>query len=277
MVLPTGFALPPLPYLVALVGGTFLLAALLVALEPPVDQRTVVALAPWMAVGGAMHALGQPPIELYDATLAPLFGTPSVYLTTFILTAGVWLVLSMLGVRIGHDGNISRNLGLVGTAILTVILLLSGVTALRSGLIAPVWPALSVIVSLFVAAITVLVLALWRTPMIIRARYAAPTVIGAHVLDGVSTAVGTDVLGVGERSPLPRLIMEFAGTLPTAAVIGSGWLFVLVKILVAAAVVVLMDDYLNEEPVEASLLLALVAAVGIGPATNNIVLFLFAG
>jgi len=50
-----------------------------------------------------------------------------------------------------------------------------------------------------------------------------------------------------------------------------------VKILVAAAVVVLMDDYLNEEPVEASLLLALVAAVGIGPATNNIVLFLFAG
>ena len=277
MVLPTGFALPPLPYLVALVGGTFLLAALLVALEPPVDQQTVVALAPWMAVGGAMHALGQPPIELYDATLAPLFGTPSVYLTTFILTAGVWLVLSMLGVRIGHDGNISRNLGLVGTAILTVILLLSGVTALRSGLIAPVWPALSVIVSLFVAAITVLVLALWRTPMIIRARYAAPTVIGAHVLDGVSTAVGTDVLGVGERSPLPRLIMEFAGTLPTAAVIGSGWLFVLVKILVAAAVVVLMDDYLNEEPVEASLLLALVAAVGIGPATNNIVLFLFAG
>jgi len=277
MVLPTGFALPPLPYLVALVGGTFLLAALLVALEPPVDQRTVVALAPWMAVGGAMHALGQPPIELYDATLAPLFGTPSVYLTTFILTAGVWLVLSMLGVRIGHDGNISRNLGLVGTAILTVILLLSGVTALRSDLIAPVWPALSVIVSLFVAAITVLVLALWRTPMIIRARYAAPTVIGAHVLDGVSTAVGTDVLGVGERSPLPRLIMEFAGTLPTAAVIGSGWLFVLVKILVAAAVVVLMDDYLNEEPVEASLLLALVAAVGIGPATNNIVLFLFAG
>ncbi|MFC6757272.1 hypothetical protein ACFQER_12080 [Halomicroarcula sp. GCM10025894] len=49
------------------------------------------------------------------------------------------------------------------------------------------------------------------------------------------------------------------------------------KLVVAIAVVVLMDDYLQEEPVEASLLLSLVAAVGLGPATNNVVLFLFTG
>jgi len=277
MVLPTGFGLPPLPYLVVLVGGVFLIAAVLVALEPPVDQRTVVALAPWMALGGALHALGQPPIELYDAALAPLFGTPSVYLTTFNTMGAVWLLLSFLGVRTGHDENISRNLGLVGTGILTVILLLSAITALRSDLVDPVWPALAVLVSLFVAAIAVLVVALWRTPLIIRARYAAPVVVFAHVFDGISTAIGTDVLGVSERSPVPRAIMEFAGSLPTASTIGSGWLFVLVKLVVAVAVVVLMDDYLQEEPVEASLVLSLVAAVGLGPATNNVVLFLFAG
>jgi uncharacterized membrane protein len=50
---------------------------------------------------------------------------------------------------------------------------------------------------------------------------------------------------------------------------------VFVKLLVAIAVVFLLDDYLEEDPVEASLLLAVVTAVGIGPATNNIVLFLF--
>ncbi|WP_277541911.1 DUF63 family protein [Haloarcula laminariae] len=277
MILPSGFGLPPLPYLVALVGGAFLIAALLVALEPPVDQRTVVALAPWMALGGALHALNQPPIELYDAALVPLFGTPSVYLTTFNLMGAVWLLLSFFGVRTGNSGNISRNLGLVGTGVLTVILLLSAVTALRSGLVDPVWPALSVLLSLFVAAIAVLAVALWRTPLIIRARYAAPTVVFAHVFDGISTAIGTDVLGVGERSPVPRAIMEFAAGLPTASAIGSGWLFVLVKLLVAVAVVVLMDDYLNDEPVEASLVLSLVTAVGFGPATNNVVLFLFAG
>jgi len=275
--LPTGFALPPLPYLVVLVGGVFLITALLVALEPPVDQRTVVALAPWMALGGAFHALNQPPIELYDATLAPLFGTPSVYLTTFNTMGTVWLLLSLFGVRTGHDENISRNLGLVGTGILTVILLLSAITALRSDLIDPVWPALAVVVSLFVAAIAVLAVALWRTPIIIRARYAAPVVVFAHVFDGISTAIGTDVLGVSERSPIPRAIMSFAGDLPTASAIGTGWLFVLVKVVVAVAVVVLMDDYLQEEPVEASLVLSLVAAVGLGPATNNVVLFLFAG
>jgi len=277
MVLPTGFGLPPLQYLVVLVGGVFLITAVLVALEPPVDQRTVVALAPWMALGGALHALNQPPIELYDAMLAPLFGTPSVYLTTFNTMGTVWVLLSFFGVRTGHDDSISRNLGLVGTGILTVILLLSAITALRSDLIDPVWPALAVLLSLFVAAIAVLVVALWRTPLVIRARYAAPVVIFAHVFDGISTAVGTDVLGVSERSPVPRAIMEFAGTLPTAPTIGAGWLFVVVKLLVAVGVVVLMDDYLSEEPIEASLILSVVAAVGLGPATNNIVLFLFAG
>jgi len=70
--------------------------------------------------------------------------------------------------------------------------------------------------------------------------------------------------------------MEFAGSLPTASTVGSGWLFVVVKLAVAVAVVVLMDDYLREEPVEASLVLSLVVAVGLGPATNNVVLFLFA-
>ena len=277
MVLPSGFGLPPLPYLVALVGGTFLAAAVLVALEPPIDQRTVAALAPWMALGGALHALHQPPVELYDAVLAPLFGAPAVYLTTFVATGVVWIMLSMFGTRSGRDQEITRNLGLVGTGVLTVVLVLSAVTALRSGIADLIWPALAVLVSLFVAAITVLVVALWRTPVVIRARYAAPTVIFAHVFDGVSTAIGTDLLGVSERSPVPRAIMEFAGSLPTASAIGSGWLFVLVKIAVAVAVVALMDEYLNDEPVEASLLLSLVAAVGIGPATNNVVLFLFAG
>ena len=186
-------------------------------------------------------------------------------------------MMSMFGTRTGRDREVTRNLGLVGTGVLTVVLLLPAVTALRSGVADLIWPSLAVLGSLFVAAITVLVVALWRTPVVIRARYAAPTVIFAHVFDGVSTAIGTDILGVSERSPIPRAIMEFAGSLPTAPRIGSGWLFVLVKIAVAVGVVVLMDEYLDEEPVEASLVLSLVAAVGLGPATNNVVLFLFAG
>ncbi|MFC6757271.1 hypothetical protein ACFQER_12075 [Halomicroarcula sp. GCM10025894] len=124
-----------------------------------------------------------------------------MYLTTFNTMGTVWLLLSFLGVRLGHDENVPRNLGLVGTGILTVILVLSAITALRSGIIDPVWAPLSVILSLFVAAIAVLAVALWRTPLVIRARYAAPVVVFAHVFDGISTAIGTDVIGVAERSP----------------------------------------------------------------------------
>lgn len=277
MVLPAGLTVPPLPYLVVLVGATLLIGALLVAIEPPVDQRTVLALAPWMSLGGVLHALSQPPIYLYSPALDPLFRAPAVYLTTFVVTGIVWLTLTMLGVRRGSDGTVTRNFGLIGTGTLTVLLVLTAMTALRSGLLDPVWPTVALIGSLLLAGVLVLVIALWRTPIMIRARYAAPTVIFAHVFDGISTAIGADVLGVGERSPIPRAIMEFAATLPTASAIGSGWLFVLVKIVVASAVVVLMHQYLADEPVEGSLILAVVTAVGLGPATNNFVLFLFAG
>lgn len=275
MVLPAGFSLPPPLYVISLVGGALVISALLVAIEPPVDQRTVLALSPWMALGGTLHALNQPPIEVYDAALAPLFGTPAVYVTTYVTVGTVWVALSLLGVQRGHAENVSRNLGLAGTGVLTVILVLSAITALRSGLLELVWPTVSVVGALIVGGLTLLLVALWRTPVIVRARYAAPVIIFAHAFDGVSTAVGTDIIGVGERSPIPRLIMEFAGTLPTASVIGVGWLFVLVKLVVAVAVVFLLDDYLNEEPVEASLLISIIAAVGLGPATNNVILFLF--
>lgn len=277
MVLPTGLAIPPLPYLIVLVGATLLIGALLVAFEPPVDQRIVLALAPWIALGGLLHALSQPPIAIYGPSLAPLFGAPAVYLTTFVMTGIVWLVLAFIGVRRGSDSTITRNFGLVGTGVLTVMLLLTAITAVRSGLLNPIWPTIALIGSLALSGAVVLVIALWRTPIMIRARYAAPTVIFAHVFDGVSTAIGTDALGVGERSPIPRAIMDFAATLPTASTIGSGWLFIAVKIAVASAVVVLMHQYLADEPVEGSLILAVVTAVGLGPATNNFVLFLFTG
>uniref|UniRef100_UPI000299E622 DUF63 family protein n=1 Tax=Halococcus hamelinensis TaxID=332168 RepID=UPI000299E622 len=97
-----------------------------------------------------------------------------------------------------------------------------------------------------------------------------------HALDGVSTAVGIDVLGFGERSPFSRAIIEFAATLPTASLLGAGWLFVVVKLALAAAVLVLLASYVREEPGEGYLLLGAVAAVGLGPGAHNLLLFTIA-
>ena len=96
--------------------------------------------------------------------------------------------------------------------------------------------------------------------------------LGAHALDGISTAVGTTQLGFGERTPLSRLLLELDG-LPAIPILGDGWLFVLVKLVVASGVVWLFASYISEEPAEGNLLLGFVAAVGIGPAAHNLLLF----
>ena len=53
--------------------------------------------------------------------------------------------------------------------------------------------------------------------------------------------------------------MEFAAGLPTAQYVGSGWLFVLVKVALAMAIVALFADYVRDEPTRGFLALAAVA------------------
>jgi uncharacterized membrane protein len=271
-ILPSGFALPPLPYLVVLLGGAGLVTVLLSAAQPKIEQKLVVSLLPWMAIGGALHAFFQ--IGLYQGLYEPLFGTPAVYLTTYLLVAGVWLLLEGIGIVRGNEDTVTRNIGLVGTAILVVLIVVRIWQVFGQPAFSPIWPALSIIGAFVATAIVLLAISLWRTPVFVRTRYAGPVVVFAHALDGASTAVGADVLAVSERSPLPRLIMELAGRLPTAEIIGVGWLFLLVKLVVAAAIVVSFNRYIHEEPREGTLVFALIAAVGLGPAANNLFLFL---
>ncbi len=97
--------------------------------------------------------------------------------------------------------------------------------------------------------------------------------VAAHGVDGVTTAVGIDLLGFGERTPASRLIIEFAAGLPTAELLGAGWLFVLVKLAVACVVVLALAPTVREEPRYGHALLALVTAVGLGPGVHNALLF----
>ncbi len=75
-----GVALPPLEFTVALLAGTLVVTALLYALEPPINQRTVVALTPWMALGGALHAFLCHRLKRTAPVVTPLFGAPAVIL-----------------------------------------------------------------------------------------------------------------------------------------------------------------------------------------------------
>lgn len=269
MVLPEGFGLPPLPYLLALAVGVLGVGWGLRRERPAVTEDVVVAFAPWMIAGASMHVLFV--LRALPASIAPLFGTPASYLTTFVVGGATWLVLAYR--RIDVAGPLAAIGSLLALGIVTTTL----AWGYARGTLQPLWSVIGLVVAAAIA--TVAWLALSR---------AAPDVTGTtggvgalaifgHVLDGVSTAVGIDVLGFAERTPLSQFVLDAASRLPTADAIGSGWLFVGVKLALAILVVWLFADYVREEPAEGYLLLAVVAAVGLGPGAHNLLLFAVAG
>ncbi|WP_181686249.1 DUF63 family protein [Halorhabdus salina] len=280
--LPSGLVVPDLPYLLGLGLGGLLTTVFLVGIEPPVTKGHVIAFVPWIAVGGISHALYQlsvpptvtSPPGLYPEWVAPLFSAPAVYVTVYVLIGGVWLVLVMIGALSGRIDRVGTYLGAVGTGVLLVFLGAIVWQGLGDALdFSPLWPIVGFIIAVPLSGITYALISLRWTTQAARAGLAGGSVVFAHAFDGVTTAIGADVLSVTERSPLPEAIMDFAASLPTAAYLGSGWLFVVVKLLVAGLVVVAVADMLDEHPVQGSLLLVFVAAVGLGPAANNFVIF----
>jgi len=263
-VLPAGFALPPLPYLLGLIAGVGIVAGGLWRRQPAVTALTILALVPWMAIGSALHVLYV--LDAAPPAIAPLLGTPAVYATGFIALGAVWIGIDF---RVPETRMVARHLGLIGAAafVFTVgTVLLSG-----SGL-ALFWPGVGLVITPVVVAVT------WK--LLLRAAPAAALtgwpgvlVLFAHALDGVSTAIGVDVLGFGERTPASQLILEIAAGLPTAESFGTGWLFVLVKLGVAGLVVALFAELVEEDPRQGYVLLGIVAAVGLGPGVHNLLLY----
>ncbi len=271
-VLPTGFALPALPYLLGLLVALAGTAAALSRRRPPVTEATVAAVAPWMAAGGALYALFQ--VDAVPAAAAPLFGSPAVYGTVAVAAGLTWAAVADRPGERWRSGTAPGVLAGLGTAVLLVALAAAAAVAPGGG---PAAVGRSVAILAGAVVATALVWGGLRRLDVGRATGAVGVVaVFGHALDGLSTAVGYDVLGYGEQTPLSRVIIEFGAGLPAPAVVGDAWLFVLVKLLVGAAVVALFDDYVREEPAEGFPVLGLVAAVGLGPGAHNVVLFAIA-
>ena len=265
-VLPEGFTLPPPAYLVATLAVAAVVARAALRRRPAVTTARVLALAPWMALGSALHVLYV--VEALPELARPLAGTPTVYVTVAVAAVGAWTVADA---ALDAD-RVARVLALVGGVLAAVAVAAVLAVGAAAGTLSPVVPAASLVVAGVLGAVVWTVLT--RVVPETRATGALGAfAVFAHVLDGVSTAAGIDILGFGERTPLSRLIVEFAAGLPTEPMLGSGWLFVLVKIAVASLVVWLFADLVETDPTEARLLLGFVAAVGFGPATHNVLLF----
>lgn len=279
-----GFVVPSVEYTALLVVGTAVVLALLYAVQPPVTQQTVLAFVPWMVSGSALHVFYQLgelyQVQIYPPVVAPLFSAPAVYLTTFIAMGAVWVFSTIVGIRsrssISGSEKVSQYLGALGLGVmiaLSSLLIWHGLDP-AVGPLEPILPLVGIIVTMVATFVVYILIGTWRTHVIAQARLVGALVLFAHLLDGITTAIGADILHVNERSVLSARIMEFAAELPTEPFLGSGWLFVVVKMLLAALIVIGFADYVREEPTRGNLFFALIVALGIGPAMNNVFLFL---
>lgn len=274
-----GFIVPSAPLLAVLVVGTIVAVAMIYTLQPPISERFVLALVPWVLCGAALHVFYQLgelyAVQIYPRSVEALFAAPSVYVTTFLAMAFVWIVSLVVGGGLGAHERSSQYVGGTGLGVAVVLMLLLIWQSLDPvvGPLRIVVPLAAVVLSMAVTFVVYIGLGAWRTYVIAEARVAGAMVLFAHTLDGITTAIGVDILGVGERSVIPRTIIDFAADLPTAPYIGSGWLFAVVKIAVAVVIVWAFADFVRERPVQGYLLFAIVMIVGLGPAINNLLLF----
>ena len=270
MILPADFALPALPYLAILVVGAALVFVALYRRRPPVTAATVTALAPWIAAGGTLYALYQ--AGLPPEPIAPFFGSPAVYISVGIVAGIVWAAVADRPGDTWEFNGAPAILGGSGGALLVFALVGAAIGGVSGGVGGT--PLISV--GILAASVGVSALA-WAGLRRLRGPSPTKTVgllaVFGHTLDGISTAVGYDLLGFGEQTPLSRLIIEAGAALPTAELIGAAWLFTLVKIALGLVVVVLFEEYVRADPAEGYLLLGLVVAVGLGPGFHNLVLF----
>ena len=271
-----GFVVPDPLVTGGLLAAVLAVGLLLLLVRPAVSQWVVLAAAPWMVLGALLHAVYQ----LHRAageTLLPdpgavLLSAPAVYLTTFVLAGLVWV----LAARLADDHHDVTRL-LAGTGALLVLPAAGYATreATREFALEPIVPAVGLLGSLALTGLVAFLLARLRPALATGPRAGGLLVLFAHTFDGITTGIGVELLDVGERSAASRAILDIAAGLPTADLLGEAWLFVLVKLLLASAIVVVFHGYAEEEPTEGNLFFAGIAAIGLGPGAHNFFLFLF--
>lgn len=260
MVLPTGTTVPPLLYLAVLLVALAAVIAALYRVSPPVTDRTVLALSPWIVAGATTYVTYQ--LEAIPDPVSPFASSPAVYGTAAVLAGTTWLLADH-----GTDAT-HRILAAVGSlaAIPPTV-----VAVLAADQLTPLIPVVSLLTALLLAAVYTHI-AETRVDTLATAGYSGTLVVFGQTLDGLSTALGVAHLGFGEQTPLSRILIEATATVP-APLLGAGWLFLLVKLALGVGVVWLLAPTVDRDPREGYLLLALVTAVGLGPGTHNLLLF----
>jgi len=256
--------------------GCLLVFALLWFVRPAVDQQTVLAMTPWIVTGAAAHALFT--VGAYPDQFALLFGPQAVYLTTVIVTGTVWAMMATSTEFERAEGTAAQYLSAagVGAAVsTTAVVVLQG---LGRDLETVLIPVAALVASVAVASLSYIVLNYVYSKAIIETGLLGWLLVLGHVLDGATTAVAVDVEGIPVSYAIGRQIVDFATTLPTNETIGTGWLLVATRLVLALIVVTgvthLLSRYLKGREQLGYLFVGFVAAFGLGPGVHHLLVLI---
>jgi uncharacterized membrane protein len=255
------------PALLLLLG----LVGILYVLRPPINDWTPPVFGVWVGIAAVLHVMARQPN--FPESLVPLFGTPMLYLTTAVFVALTWTVSEFVVETRAPGASNERQLGSISALILFGLVGVSiwnGILA--TGDVRPFWPVLGLFAAGTLTPIIWVFVGIGFTEVADSTGKTGVMVVFAHLLDGISTMIGYQVLPerVGQYPVLTRVILDLGDVIP---VVGGGGLFVILKLVLAIGAVVVFKRVVDETPRAGRLLLGFVGAVGLGPALHNLILF----
>jgi len=279
--------------LVYMLVGVYLL---LERLEIADDPNLYFAFVPFMLLGGALRvvedgtdrAVGAGVTPLVEYPLSSVIISPVIYGTVFVVTLVSLLACLELDRRGVLDSYYRATAG-VGIALVVATMAYLTVGALTTDY-STLYPSVLVSTVAIASALSYGLYWLFET-------YAPEVnsgtgligllVIWGHAIDGVANVLLADWLDVLSvpltyypKHPANAFIISTTEALQPAgltAAIGTSWPFLIVKLAVASLVVWLFnDEFLEESPRYALLLLIAVTAVGLGPGTRDMLRATFA-
>ncbi|WP_276250612.1 DUF63 family protein [Haloarcula rara] len=279
--------------LVYMLVGVYLL---LERLEIAGDPNLYFAFVPFMLLGGALRVVEDGTDRAVEAGVEPLVQyplssviiSPVIYGTVFLMTLVSLLACLELDRRGVVDSYYRATAG-VGVALVALTL-----AYLTMGALTTEYSTLylSVLVSTVVIASALSYGLYWLfenyAPEVNSGTgYIGLLVIWGHAIDGVANVILADWLDALSvpltyypKHPANAFIISTTEALQPAgltAAIGTSWPFLFVKLAVASLVVWLFnDEFLEESPRYALLLLVAVTAVGLGPGTRDMLRATFA-
>jgi uncharacterized membrane protein len=246
------------------------------------------ALFPWMLFGGALRVvedafdsareLGFTPAIEYPFNT--LLISPLIYFTVFALALTALVASKYLQSR-GYTDTYHYPLGGVGLAFLaaTVGYLFSLALTTAYTDWHPAILVTTVLLASLIAGATYAVTDRFWPAVNSGTGLMGLVVVWGHAIDGVANVIASDwtwVFGLpayGSKHPIDRILSDVVTTFQPASVtaaIGDSWLFLVVKIAVAVAIVSLFDDrFMEDSPRYSIVLLGAILAVGLGPGTRD--------